>query len=116
MTTPPESDTVDLLSLSGDLLARARDASSGRATHAFRGRPDGMLTQVLLALTEGQRLSDHENPGEAVLHVLVGRVRLGADDDRWELGPHEHLVIPERRHNLVALEDAAVLLTIVKRP
>jgi quercetin dioxygenase-like cupin family protein len=46
--------------------------------------------------------------------VLRGRVRLTAGDNAWELGPQDHLVIPQSRHGLLALEDSAVLLTIAR--
>lgn len=105
---------VDLRSLAGDLLVRAAAASSGRATHVVHAAPGGALSQVLVALLAGRQLSDHDNPGEATLHVLTGRVRLSAGDEEWELGPDEHAVIPPRRHRLLALTDSAVLLTLVK--
>ena len=62
----------------------------------------------------GRELSEHENPGEASLRVIGGRVRLSAGDDGWELGAGGHVRIPPRRHGLVALEDSVVLLTMVR--
>jgi quercetin dioxygenase-like cupin family protein len=97
-----------------ELMNTAGAAHSGRATHAFRAAPGGVVTQVLLVLKDGRELSEHENPGEALLHVLRGRVRLTAGDNAWELGPQDHLVIPQSRHGLLALEDSAVLLTIAR--
>lgn len=101
-------------SLADDLLARAAEASSGRATHAFHAAPKGVLSQVVLALMAGQSLSEHENPGEAFLHVLRGRARLSAGDDAWDMGPGELIAIPQRRHALLALEDAVVVLTMAR--
>lgn len=112
MSVPVSS--VDLRALADELLARASASSSGRATHAVHGSRDGVLSQVLLALAAERQLPEHENPGEAFLHVLVGRVRLSAGDEEWELGPDGHVVIPRRRHSLLALQDSAVLLTIAK--
>ena len=72
------------------------------------------MSQVLLALAADRWLAEHENPGEAFLHVLVGCVRLSAGEEVWELGPDGHVVIPQRRHGLFALRDSVVLLTIAK--
>jgi len=46
--------------------------------------------------------------------VLRGRVRLISGEDTWEGGVEELVIIPDARHALVALEDAVVLLTVVK--
>lgn len=90
---------------------RARRAAAGRP--ACFGPCRAASSQVLLVLRDGRELSEHENPGEALLHVLRGRVRLTADDERCDLSANEHIVIPQQRHGLLALEDAAVLLTVV---
>ncbi|GAW50761.1 MULTISPECIES: hypothetical protein [unclassified Nocardioides] len=58
---------------------------------------------------------EHGSPGEATLQVLHGRVRLHAGDDAWEGAPGDYVLIPPRRHDLTALEDAAVLLTVANR-
>lgn len=105
---------ADLGPLADDLLARAAEASSGRATHAFHAAPRGVLTQVVLALMAGKQLSEHENPGEAFLQGLRGRVRLSAGDDQWDVGAGDLIAIPQQRHALLALEDAVVVLTMAR--
>lgn len=106
--------SVDLRAVADELLTVAATAASGRATRVFRAVPGGSLSQVLLVLRAGGELSEHENPGEALLHVLRGRVRFSAGGAVRDLSADEHLVIPQQRHGLLALEDAAVLLTVVK--
>ena len=110
----PSMTSVDLDTLTDELMATAGDSGSGRATHVFRAAPGGSLSQVLLVLRSGRELSEHENPGHALLHVLRGRVRLTAGEESIDLDTHGHLVIPPRRHGVLALEDSAVLLTDVR--
>ena len=108
------SEAVDLEALAEEMLEQARGSGSGRLTRLFRAVPGGSLSQILLVLLEGRELSEHENPGQALLHTLRGRTELIAGDQRWELPAHSHIVIPEVRHSLVALEDSVVLLTVVR--
>jgi quercetin dioxygenase-like cupin family protein len=59
-------------------------------------------------------MSEHENPGEATIVVLKGRVRLLAGDDVWDGRSGDMLVIPEIRHSVEAVEDSVILLTVAK--
>ena len=108
------AEPIDLAALGDELMAEAAGAASGRATRVLRARPGGSLSQVMLALDAGRELSEHENPGQALLEIRRGRVRLVAGEVAWELGTGEHVVIPDRRHSLLALEDALVTLTVVR--
>jgi len=107
-------EAVDLQRQGTELLELASSASSGRRTSTIHSAPDVGLSQILLALVAGQRLSDHENPGDATLQVLSGRVLLSAGSDEWTVAAGRHLTIPRRRHALLALDDSVVLLTFVK--
>lgn len=95
-------------------LALAQDASSGRSSHTVYGGHEHVLRQTVIALAAGQLLDEHENPGEATVHVLHGRVRLAAGDTSWDGSPGDLLIVPDARHTLEALEASAVLLTVAK--
>jgi quercetin dioxygenase-like cupin family protein len=92
----------------------ARASSSGRSASTVYGGHEHTLRQTLIALVAGCRLNEHENPGEATVHVLQGRVRLSSGDVAWEGSAGDLIVVPDARHALEALEDCAVLLTVAK--
>jgi quercetin dioxygenase-like cupin family protein len=103
-----------LTALAREQLKTARQASSGRSAKTVYGGHEHVLRQTLIALAAGHRLDEHDNPGEATVHVLHGRVRLSAGEIGWEGSPGDLLIMPVGRHALDALEDSAVLLTVVK--
>lgn len=105
-----------LTALSRQQLELARASSNGRSASTVYGGHEHVLRQTVIALVGGQRLSEHESPGDATVHVLHGRVRLGAGQDRWDGSPGDLLVVPDARHDLEALEDSVVLLTVAKHP
>ena len=93
---------------------RASAASSGRSAETVFGGHEHALRQTVLALIAGAALSEHENPGEATIQVLRGRVRLIAGQVAWEGRTGDLLIVPEARHALEATEDSAILLTVSK--
>lgn len=105
-------DSTSLTALADEQLTIARGAANGRSAHTVYGGHDLRLRQTLLALTADQGLDEHESPGEATLQVLQGRVRVTTGGDVWEGTAGDHLVLPPTRHDLVAINDAAVLLTV----
>lgn len=107
-------EKFSLTALGRNALETARAASSGRSAQTVYGGHEHVLRQTLIALTQGSRLADHENPGEATVHVLQGRVVLSAEGNTWEGAHGALLVVPPSRHALEALEDSIVLLTVAK--
>lgn len=107
--------TTRLPALAEELLEQARAHESGRAASSPRSGRDRALHHTLLALVEGQSLAEHENPGEATLQVLHGRVTLNWGDNAAGGTVGELLEIPDARHSLDAEEDSVVMLTTVGR-
>ncbi len=101
-----------LTALAREHLDIAQTASSGRSSHTVYGGREHVLRQTLIALDAGQMLNEHENPGEATVYVLQGRVRLASDSSLADGGAGELLSVPDERHTLEALEPAVVLLTV----
>ncbi len=95
-------------------VERAAAAASGRSAETVYGGHEHILRQTLVALEAGQSLTEHENPGEATLLVLRGRVRLHSTDASWDGMTGDMIVVPPVRHSLEALERSAVLLTVAK--
>lgn len=105
---------TSLTALARHELGQALLASSGRSARTIYGGHEHHLRQTLIALRSGESLSEHANPGEATLQVLQGRVLLRAGEVSWNGSAGDLLTIPDGPHSLDAVEDSAVLLTVVK--
>ena len=105
---------ISLTALAHQHLKMAAEAPAGRSAHTVFGGHEHVLRQTLIALTAGQRLEEHENPGEATVQVLHGRVRLTSSTAEWDGAAGDHLIVPNESHALDAVEDSVVLLTVAK--
>jgi quercetin dioxygenase-like cupin family protein len=106
---------MSLTALAKQQLVTARSAGSGRSAVTVYGGREHDLRQTLIALTAGTVLGEHESPGEATLQVMDGRVVVRSDSDQWEGSVGDHVVIPPERHELAAIDDSVVLLTVATR-
>lgn len=108
-------EKLSLTALMRAQLELARGSSSGRSATTVFGGHEHALRQTMIALTATHKLDEHASPGEATVHVLHGRVRLVAGAVSWEGSPGDLLIFTNAPHSLEALEDSAVLLTVVTR-
>ncbi len=105
---------ISLQALAREQLEVATSSSSGRSARTVWGGHEHVLRQTVIALVAGTSMSEHENPGEATVHVLSGRVRLDAGSHHWEGRQGDLLLVPPGRHSVTALENAVVVLTVAK--
>lgn len=106
---------TSLTALARTELENSSRAPAGRSAKTVYGGHEHRLRQTVIALRAGRSLADHENPGEATVQVLSGRILLRAGDDSWSGWNGDLIVMPPGVHSVEALEDSVLLLTVVKR-
>jgi quercetin dioxygenase-like cupin family protein len=107
---------LSLTAVGREHLDRARQSGSGRAAETVYGGHEHVLRQTVIALAAGAEMSEHENPGEATIYVLGGRVRLASAETSWDGLPGDLLIMPDGPHSLTADADSVLLLTVAKIP
>lgn len=107
-------EKLSLTSIARNQLELARAATSGRAAHTVFGGSVHVLRQTVIALCAGSKLEEHENPGEATVQVLTGRILLLSGGNQWEMSDGGLFIVPQARHAVEALEDSVFLLTVAK--
>ena len=105
---------TSLDALAREQLELAANAGGGHTARTVYGGHEKVLRQTVIGIVAGAALSEHQNPGEATVLVLQGRVRLIAGELAWEGRRGDLIIVPDARHSLQALEDSAVLLTVAK--
>jgi quercetin dioxygenase-like cupin family protein len=91
--------------------AKAAPAARSAVTLVHQGR----LRQTLIALSAGAALHEHEAPPAATLQILHGHARLTTAENSTDLHTGQLVAIPQSRHGLDAIDDTAVLLTVLAR-
>lgn len=100
--------------LAREHLERAAASPAGRSAETVYGGHEHVLRHTLVALRAGNEMAEHGNAGEASVFVLRGRIRLRSGENSWEGMSGDLLVVPQARHSLEAIEDAAFVLTSAK--
>jgi len=72
-------------------------------------------TVTLFAFDDGQGLSEHSAPFDAMIHVLEGKAEIRIDGVPHELGAGEMIIMPaEHPHAVRAITRFKMLLTMVR--
>jgi len=108
-------DKLSLIAQARNEIEAARRAPSGRSAKTVHGGHEKVLRQTVIALCAGRGTDQHENPGEATVQVITGRIRLATDSTSWDGGPGDLIVVPRARSSIHAVEDAVILFTVAKR-
>lgn len=73
------------------------------------------VTVTIFAVAEGQTISEHSAPHEALVQVLDGTATISVEDDSYEVIEGEGLVFPpDTPHALAAEVNFKMLLTMIR--
>jgi hypothetical protein len=97
----------EVRSLRGEL----HRTSGGRAAKTL-AKTDGIRVTLVL-LKQEATLNPESTAGGASIEVLEGRLRVQSNGERWDLGPHELIVLEDNlREPVTASEESAFLVTV----
>lgn len=97
-------------------LAELVDYETGRVvSRTFSQNPNISLT--LFAFDEGEGVSTHTAPGDALVQVLDGAALVNIDGKEMSLSAGQVVVMPaDIPHSVTAVQRFKMLLTVVKKP
>ncbi|MFT5724376.1 MAG: quercetin dioxygenase-like cupin family protein [Bacteroidia bacterium] len=71
--------------------------------------------EIRIAMVKDQLMKDHSAPLPIVVSVLKGQIDFGTESGQVLLNPGDIISVePSVRHNLLALEESVVRLTLAK--
>ncbi len=97
-------------------VERLKQESTWRsgARNAITLTKEGPLRVVLIVLRAGAKLHEHQTGGPLMLQALSGSLRFRTRDRALEMKPGEIVALESALdHEVEALEESAVLLTLV---
>ena len=103
-------DPTDLTALGAELLADLAGRPSGHTARTVVSGPS--MRAVLMAMSAGAGLGEHDAPPAATLQCLTGEVTLRSGEQEWPLRAGQLVPIPSARHSVDARTDAVLLLTV----
>lgn len=76
-------------------------------------KPTGTIT--VFAFDEGQGLSEHKAPFDALVHIIAGKAQVMINDQQFELVAGEMIILPVNEiHALKAIERFKMSLIMIR--
>lgn len=76
-------------------------------------KPTGTIT--VFAFDEGQGLSEHKAPFDALVHIIAGKAQVMIKDEQFELVAGEMIILPVNEiHALKAIERFKMALIMIR--
>ena len=73
------------------------------------------VKQILFSMDTDEEMSSHASSFPATVHVLEGQLQFTLENETFELGPNDFLMMPSgAKHALKALAPMRFLLTLFK--
>jgi quercetin dioxygenase-like cupin family protein len=107
------SEPVVLTELADELVADLGNHPAGRTARTILSGPK--MRAVVIALSEGAEMAEHDAPPAATLYLVRGHITLKAGQRDWVVHAGQVVPIPPERHSVVAHADSAILLTVALR-
>ena len=104
---------VPLGDLADALLADLHNHPAGRAAKTILSGT--VMRAVMVALRQGEAMSEHDSPPAATLQVLSGQVTVRAGEREWRVAAGQLVQVPPLRHAVEADTDSVFLLTVALR-
>jgi len=97
----------------GNLAARITIQKNAVVSSELLHKPTGTIT--LFAFDQGQGLSEHSAPFDALVQILEGEMKITIAAQSFRLACGEYIIMPAHDpHALEALTPAKTLVTMVK--
>ncbi|MDO9591043.1 MAG: cupin domain-containing protein [Microcella sp.] len=106
---------LHLPTLADYLIAQAAESPQLRASQRI-DLDHQQLRMTAIGFAVGGELPEHRNPGEAVLQVVRGRIRLTDATRAIEVEAGTLARIPNGPHRVEALEPSVIVLTAISLP
>jgi quercetin dioxygenase-like cupin family protein len=105
---------ISLEALARQQFESAARSGGGHTADTVYGGREKVLRRTVIGMVAGAVLGEHDNPGEATVQVLRGRIRLSSGDLSGDGRTGDMIFVPDAKHSVLTLEDSALLLTVAK--